>query len=177
MFSNHQTPNLVFPNLLQEFFSLSSWKRKQTSYRSKTVFILRLPVEKEIIINNYIFVKKIRCLLVWSHELVIISTFNLIWNVKKQVLLEKSRWNLKYSFRTHLIPLQVWQKFIFDFTDVLWLRTKILKRKIAENFFFQNTQFFKKISSVWIYKIMACHIWSYITQLTSLSDGYAFAFF
>ena len=138
MLSNHQTPNLVFPNLLHEFLSLSSWKRKQTSYRSKTVFILRLPVEKEIIINNYIFVKKIRCLLVWSHELVIISTFNLIWNVKKQVLLEKSRWNLKYSFRTHLIPLQVWQKFIFDCTDVLWLRTRFLKRKIAENFFFSK---------------------------------------
>ena len=35
--SNHQTPNLVFPNFVHEFFS--AWKRKQTFYwSSKTDF-------------------------------------------------------------------------------------------------------------------------------------------
>ena len=37
MTSNHQPPNLVFPNFFHAFFSV--WKRKQTSYwSSKTVF-------------------------------------------------------------------------------------------------------------------------------------------
>ena len=72
--------------------------------------------------------------------------------------------------------MQVWQKFIFDCTDVLWLGTHFWKEKLQKTFFFSKYSVLKKISSVWIYKIMACHIWSYITQLTSLSDGSAFAF-
>ena len=46
----------VFTNLFHEFFlqiflNLSCWKRKRSSYWSKTGFFLSLPVEKEIITN------------------------------------------------------------------------------------------------------------------------------
>ena len=53
MGSNHQTMNLVFPNLFLEFLSVWAVEKEKENLIGPKLFFLTLPVEKEIIINIY----------------------------------------------------------------------------------------------------------------------------
>jgi len=58
MGSNHQTTNLVFPQFTPRIFQFEQLKENKLL---KKVFILSLPAEKEIMINNYLLKKFVVC--------------------------------------------------------------------------------------------------------------------
>ena len=92
--------------------------------------------------------------------------------MKKHVLLEKSRKKFEILLQNLIYPIASLTKIYIWLYRCTLIRDPIFEKKnCRKHFFFSKYSVLKKISSVWIYKIKACHIWSYRVSHFEMSES------